>query len=139
MGFTDQNSNVPARGERVARYVESYLATHRGLSLGELAFRLKVDKRDLQRLIRDRSCGWRMEDALAAYFGPDDFADAIFAHLKNKRSIREAELVRELAEINARETALERDRMARRGAAQTAAGPRLVPDQAREEHAQDGR
>lgn len=115
MGFTHQNDSVPARGERVARYVDEYLAVHRGLSLGELAFRLRVDKRDLGRLLRDRSCGWRLEDALAAYFGPT-FVDEVFTPLfPSGRSIRELELERERAEIAARYERLARDRQARAG------------------------
>jgi hypothetical protein len=110
MGFIDQNSNVPARGERVASYVDAYLAAHPGLSLGELAFRLRADKRDLQRLVRDRSCGARLEDALAAYFGRD-FGEAVFGPLwGDGPSRRERELERERAEIAARRERLERAR-----------------------------
>lgn len=124
-GIMDQNSNVPARGDRVARYVEDYLRTHQGLALGELAFRLHADKRDLQRLIRDRSCGWRLEDALAAYFGPD-FVDAVFAPvIGDGPSIRERELDRERAAIAARRERLERERQTHR--AERAAADRL-PD-----------
>ena len=127
MGFMNQKINVPARGERVARYVEDYLALHEGLSLGELAFRLNTDKRDLQRLVRDRSCGWRLEDALAAYFGAD-FVDAVFdAVIGDGPSQRELELERERAAISARRERLERERQARR--AQARAAGRLVHEQ----------
>lgn len=98
------------RGERVARFVDDYRAAHPGLSIGELAFRLKTDKRDLQRLLRDRSCGWKLEDAIAAYFGRI-FGEAVFGPLwGDGPSIRERELERERAEIAARRERLERDR-----------------------------
>lgn len=120
-GFTVRNATVPARGERVATYLESYMAAHHGLSVGELSFRLKADKRDLRRLLQDRSCGWRLEDALAAYFGPD-FVDAVFAPvLGHGPSIREQELERERAELSARRHRLEQIRAEDR--AYTAAGP----------------
>ena len=103
--MTDQaksKQNPKPRGERVACYVESYLARHGGLSLGELAHRLGRDKRDMQRLLRDRSCGWRLEDALAEYFG-DDFVEAIFRPVIGSGLCRrETELERELNEIASR-------------------------------------
>lgn len=131
LGFTDKNDNVPARGERVASYIEDYLKVHGGLSVGELSFRLKADKRDLRRLLQDRSCGWRLEDALAAYFGPD-FVDAVFAPVIGRGpSIRERELERERAELAARRERLERRREEDRAfAAARPAGLRVVPDQA---------
>lgn len=136
MGFTDQNSNVPARGERVAQYVDSYLTRHRGLSIGELAFRLRADKRDLQRLVRDRSCGWRLEDALAAYFGPD-FVEAVFAAvIGDGPSIRLQELERERAEIHARTEALQRLRSARSAPGRSL---RLAADQGRQGDVHGGR
>lgn len=127
LGITDQISTVPSRGERVAAYVENYLAAHRGLSVGELAFRLRADKRDLGRLLRDRSCGWRLEDSLAAYFGPD-FVDAVFAAvLGDGPSIRQRELDRERAELNARNEALDRARRARQGDVSGGRSLRLAP------------
>lgn len=127
MGFTDRNDSLPTRGARVAAYVEEYMQAHRGLSVGELAFRLRVDKRDLRRLLNDKSCGSRLEDALAAYFGPD-FVDQVFRHLwPDGRSIREKELDRERAEIAARRERLECDRASRRLAGpQDRAAVRLV-------------
>lgn len=110
VGFTVQNDTTPPRGERVATYVEGYLREHAGLSVGELAFRLRADKRDLRRLLNDRSCGWRLEDALAAYFGPV-FVDAVFAPVCGSGpSIREKQLEREIAEMAAKRERLERDR-----------------------------
>lgn len=111
LGITVESNSVPARGERVAAYVEDYMKFHPGLSLGELAFRLKADKRDLRRLLNDRSCGWRLEDALAGYFG-DDFVEAVFRPVVGNR--REKELERERAEIAARSERLQRDRAERR-------------------------
>lgn len=128
MGITVKNDNLPGRGERVATYVENYLKDHPGLSLGELAFRLRADKRDLRRLINDRSVGHRLEDDLAAYFGAD-FVDALFPQARGP-SARERELEREKAEITARRERLERDREVRRHRlAEPAAVLRVVPDQ----------
>lgn len=130
MGFYDE-SNTDPRGVRVAAYVRSYLNLHKGLSLGELAFRLKVDKRDLYRLVNDESCGWRLEDRLAAYFGPT-FVDEVFAPLfPSGRSIRELELEQERADMAARNERLERDRQARaRAADEPRAALRVVADEA---------
>lgn len=131
LGITNRNSNEPdPRGERVARYVDDYLAAHQGLALGELAFRLRADKRDLQRLLRDRSCGWRLEDALAAYFG-DDFIETIFRPvIGTGAAIRERELDRERTEIAARNERLQRDRQARRQArVERDALPRMAADE----------
>lgn len=133
VGFMVKNDNVPARGERVASYVEAYLKTHPGLSLGELAFRLRADKRDLRRLLNDRSVGHRLEDALAAYFGAD-FVDALFPMARGP-SAREQELERERAEIAARRERLERDReAARKRAPDAAAVLRVVADEGGQAH-----
>lgn len=110
VGFTDKNDTVPARGERVALYIEAYLRTHPGLSLGELAFRLRADKRDLRRLLDQRSVGHRLEENIAAYFG-DDFVEHVWRPVVGDGpSRRERELERERAEIAARRERLERDR-----------------------------
>lgn len=132
LGITDKNDTVPGRGERVAAYVEAYFAFHPGLTVGELAFRLKADKRDLRRLLQDRSCGWRLEDSLAAYFG-DDFVEAVFRPvIGTGPSRREKELERERAEMAARRERLERDREARREAASEPPGVlRVVRDEDR--------
>ena len=133
MAYTFETVTKPEQplGERCAAYVESYLATHHGLSAGELAFRLKVDKRDLNRLIRERSIGPRMLDRLAAYWG-DDFIDTVIRAplVPSGRSIREEELERERAEIAARRERLERDRAARRAdRAERRDGLRVVHDE----------
>lgn len=130
VGSTDEKSNVPVRGERVATFVEEYLRFHPGLSLGELAFRLRADKRDLQRLVRDRSCGARLEDSLAGYFGRE-FGEAVFGPLwGDGPSRREKELERERAEIAARRERLERQRAeCRTFRSDPADLLRLVPDE----------
>lgn len=113
-GSYDRKSNCPARGERVAGFVENHLRAHPGLTLPELAFRLRADKRDLQRLLRDRSVGHALEDALAAYFGPV-FGEAVFGGLWGAGpSKRERELERERASLAARRERLERLRQADR-------------------------
>ncbi len=131
-GSNDQNSNVPARGERVAGFVENYLKNHPGLSLGELAFRIRADKRDLQRLLRDWSVGYRLEDALAAYFGPV-FGEAVFGPLWGSGpSKREQELERERIELAARRERIERIRAEDRLRGPDLLG--LAPDQGRGRH-----
>lgn len=131
-GCIDQKVNVPARGERVAAFVEDYLHHHAGLSLGELAFRLRADKRDLQRLLRDRSVGFALEDALAGYFGPI-FGQAVWGDLWGAGpSQRERELERERVELAARRERLERRRSADREAAADARDRRrMAADQDR--------
>lgn len=132
-GSYDRKVRVPARGERVADFVETYLQKHPGLSLGELAFRLRADKRDLQRLVRERSVGHALEDACAAYFGPV-FGEHVFGPLWGSGpSQRERELERERAELAARRERLERlradDRLLRadrRGMGPDQAGARHV-------------
>jgi hypothetical protein len=111
LGFMHEKHTLPdARGERVAAFVEDYLRTHPGLSLGELAFRLRADKRDLQRLLNARSVGWKLEDNLAAYFG-DIFVEAVFRPvIGDGPSRRQQELDRERAEIAARAERLARTR-----------------------------
>jgi hypothetical protein len=131
-GSNDRKVNLPARGERVAAFVEEHLNYHKGLSLSELAFRIRADKRDLQRLIRDRSVGHALEDALAAYFGPV-FGYAVFGDLWGSGpSKRERELEQERAELAARRERLERLREADRMAAADARdGRRVAADQGR--------
>jgi hypothetical protein len=125
MGNTNQKSNAPGKGERIAAFVDDYLNVHKGLTLGELAFRLKSDKRDLQRLLRDRSVGHALEDNLHAYFGRI-FGEAVYGDLwGNGPSRREKELERERAEMAALRERLERDRSA------SVIGLRMVPDKAR--------
>ena len=133
MGFSDQNHTQPdQRGERVASWVEDYLNRH-GLGAGELAFRTRSDKRDLQRLITDRSCGSRLEDRLAAYFGWM-FVEAVFAPVIGGDPIEtlEKELERERSEIAARELRLERLRAVHRARGSVVSGGlRLVSQEDR--------
>ncbi len=132
MGSYDRKDRVSARGERVATFVENYLQQHPGLTLGELAFRLRADKRDLHRLLRDRSVGYRLEDSLAAYFGPV-FIDHVFgALLAAGPSQREIELETERAELAARRERLERLRAEDRLLRADRRG--VDPDQGRARH-----
>ena len=94
------------RGDRAAAYLERYMARRPGLTVGELAFSLQVDKRDLRRLLAERSIGWRLDERLAAYFG-DDFVEAMYRPvIGSEGSQRLRELDRERAEICAREARL---------------------------------
>lgn len=139
--FTERDSAdpVPPRGERVAAFVEQYLRAHPGLSAAELAFRLKADKRDMWRLLNDRSVGWRLEDRLAAYFG-DVFKEALFpAEHFGARARREVELERELRELESINANLERDRAARRAERAADAADRLVAGQDRPRDGPPGR
>jgi len=112
-----KKSTIPSRGERVADFVDDYLQHHGGLSISELAFRLRADKRDLQRLLRDHSVGHALEDACAAYFGPI-FGEAVWGGLWGSGpSKRERELEQEKAELAARRERLERLRAEDREAA----------------------
>lgn len=121
MGFSREKHTVPERrGERVAHWVESYIEAQ-GCSLSEVAFRVRQDKRDLERLLSQRSCGHRLEDAMAAYFGWP-FVEAVMAPVID--SSIEAEIAKERAEIAAREERLSRLYRAAQGAH---VGPRLVP------------
>lgn len=120
MGFSREKTTLPAhRGERVAAWVADYLAVQK-CTVAEVAFRIRQDRRDLQRLIETKSCGHRLEDALAAYFGWP-FVEAVMAPVIDN-SI-EAEIARERAEIAAREERLSRLYRARES---YRAGPRLV-------------
>jgi hypothetical protein len=124
LGFSRENHTFPEhRGERVAAYVEAYMASH-GCSLAEIAFRVRQDKRDLERLISQRSCGHRLEDALAGHFGWP-FVEAVMAPVIDNTI--EAEIARERAEIAAREERLSRLYRARQG---YRTGPGLVDAEA---------
>jgi hypothetical protein len=113
MGFSRDITTLPEhRGHRVARWVEDYMRAQ-GCSVSEVAFRIRQDKRDVQRLLDVKSCGHRLEDALAAYFGWP-FVKCIMAPVIEP-SI-EAEIAKEEAEIAAREERLARLYRAREGA-----------------------
>jgi hypothetical protein len=125
LGFDRKETTLPAhRGERVAAWVEDYLRIQH-CSVAELAFRIRQDRRDVQRLIDTKSCGHRLEDALASYFGWP-FVEAVMAPVIDN-SI-EAEIARERAEIAARE-----ERIARlyRASTPSRGAPRLVSEEGR--------
>lgn len=112
-GFMDQKVTFPDRGERVALWVEKHMQTA-GLGLTELAFRVGADKRDLQRLLRERSCGHRLEDRLAAHFRWD-FVEQVMTPVigADPLTAREAELETRMAEAAAIHARLERERAVR--------------------------
>lgn len=125
MGFSSKTNTLPARrGERVAKWVEDYMRVQ-GCSVSEVAFRIRQDKRDVQRLLAMKSCGHALEDALAAYFGWT-FVKCIMAPVVE--SSIEAEIAREEAEIAAREERLAQLYRAREGAG---VAPRLADAQDR--------
>ena len=122
VGCMDRSDNFPARGERVAAWVERYIAD-RGLGIGELAFQANVDKRDLRRLLNPpHNCGWRLEDSLAAFFGWD-FTEAVMTpvHGADPTTARERELETRLSQAAALHARIERERALR-----TATAPRLA-------------
>ena len=116
VGFTDRNDRKPARGERIARWLESYMHAY-GLSVGEVAFRVKADKRDIRRLLVDRSCGPRLNDDLEAAFGWD-FIEEVATPVVGADPItaREKAIEETLAAAAALNARLERDRAARAAA-----------------------
>ena len=125
MGFSNKKTTLPeGRGERVAAWVEDYIRVQK-CSVSEVAFRIRQDKRDLHRLIDTRSCGHRLEDALAAYFGWP-FVEAVMAPVISD-SI-EAEIAKERHEIQARE---DRIRHLLRASQGHRPAPRLVHPQDR--------
>lgn len=109
-GFMDKSDRLPhpTRGERVAAWVDDYLKVN-GVSVSEVAFRLRIDKRDLRRLLAERSCGHRLEDALAAYFGWD-FVESVMKDVIGADPITalERKIEHERAGIAAREQQLAR-------------------------------
>jgi hypothetical protein len=122
VGCMDKKSNYPARGERVAAWVDRYMAES-GLTVGELAFRARVDKRDLRRLLNPpHNCGWRLEDDLAAFFGWT-FTEAVMTpvHGADPLTAKERELEQRLSQAAALHERVERERALR-----TAAAPRLA-------------
>lgn len=111
-GFSSEKHTLPERrGERVAAWVLDYMKAQ-GCTASEVAFRIRQDKRDVERLLTLKSCGPRLEDALAAYFGWP-FVEAVMAPVIE--SSIEAEIARERAEIAAREERLARLYRAREG------------------------
>lgn len=124
-GCIDEKSRFPSRGERVAAWVEGFLKRE-GVSLCELAFKASVDKRDLQRLLRDRSVGHRLEDDLAAFFG-QTFVDAVMAPVVGVHiTLLERQLEQRLAEAARLHEQVEREKRHGPGSAPGAALLRLV-------------
>lgn len=90
MGSTFQKvrkPELPPLGERVADWVDQYTREH-GLTASEFAWRIKADKRDIQRLMNERTCGPRLIDRLAAHFWPI-FTEAVFAPAACVRRLEE--------------------------------------------------
>lgn len=116
VGFIREKHTLPGRGERVAAWVEDYMRAT-GRTASEVAFLAKVDKRDLQRLLAQKSCGHRLEDDLAACFGWN-FVESVMTPVigADPISAREAELATKLAEAAAIHARLERERAARAAA-----------------------
>jgi hypothetical protein len=122
MGFSAKNATVPARGARVAAWVQGEL-DRSGRTVGELAFAARVDKRDLRRLLSPpHSCGHRLEDDLAAYFGWD-FTEAVMTpvHGADPTTARERELEQRLSQAAALH-----ERVVRERALHAAVAPRLA-------------
>lgn len=132
MGFSREKTTVPAhRGERIAAWLGDRIASEK-TTVAEIAFRIRQDRRDVQRLLDTNSCGHRLEDALAAHFGWP-FVRAVMAPVIDTEI--EAEIARERAEIAAREARLARLYRARD---EGRPGPRLVDPQGREGAASPG-
>ena len=133
LGFMARNDRKPARGEapprgeRIAAWVESYMRAN-GMGVSEIAFLIGADKRDVRRLIADRSCGPRLNDLLEAAFAWD-FIETVATPVVGADPItaREVELAQRLAEAAAVHARLERERAARAAAAGVAAVARTAP------------
>lgn len=113
MGFTVKSDSIPSRGARIAKWVDDHMQ-NAGVNIGELAFKIGVDKRDLRRLLNEKSCGPRLNDALEAAF-QHDFMDAVAAPLigGDRIAALEREIASERAKIAAMDGRLERERAAR--------------------------
>ena len=112
LGITARSDRYPPRGERIAAWVREYMA-RTGLSVGELAFKVQADKRDVRRLINENSCGPRLNDALEEAFGTD-FIDDVSRPVVGDRIARlEREIANDRARIEARHAQIKRERAAR--------------------------
>lgn len=113
MGLQDRNDRFPARGERIASWVERYMQAH-GLTVSELAFRVNADKRDVRRMLAERTCGSRLNDDLEAAFGWD-FIEQVATPVvgADPLTFREAQLEQHQAQVAAIHARLERERAAR--------------------------
>jgi len=121
VGITDRSDRYPARGERIALWLDRYMRDT-GLSVGEVAFKIKADKRDVRRLLSDRSCGPRLNDALEEAFGWD-FIEQVATPVvgADPMTARERELERRLADAAALHARVEREHAIRKGGAPSAA------------------
>lgn len=132
LGITVQNDRTPSRGERIAAWVERYMR-NTGLTAGEIAWKVGADKRDIRRLLADRSCGPRLNDDLEAAFGWD-FVEQVATPIVGADPItaREREIANERNELAAREARLERLRAATKAAIAAPQGAlRLVAEEGR--------
>lgn len=132
LGFSFESDSIPARGERIARWVEDHMR-ETGVSVGELAFRIGADKRDVRRLLSGRSCGPRLNDSLEATFA-HDFMDAVAAPLLggDRLTVLEREIASERAKIAALDARLDRETTAWNARAASRGGVlRLLPQEGR--------
>jgi hypothetical protein len=130
-GFMVKNDRYPPRGERIAAWVEQYMQRH-GLNVGELAFKVGADKRDVRRLLNEKSCGPRLNDLLEWAFG-HEFVDAVaLATAGDRIASLEREIAHERARMAARESQLAREKALHHArAAATGGRLRLVPEEDR--------
>lgn len=94
-----------------------------GLSIGELAFKVRADKRDIRRLLHDRSCGPRLNDALEETFAWD-FIEQVATPVVGADPItaREREVEKRLSQAAALHARVEREREVRARAQAPVAG-----------------
>lgn len=112
LGISVRSDRYPPRGERIASWVRDYMRRV-GLSVGELAFKVQADKRDIRRLINENSCGPRLNDALEEAFGTD-FIDDVSRPVVGDRIARlEREIASERAKMAAKDAQINRERAAR--------------------------
>lgn len=111
--FMHQINTFPDRGARVAGWVTGLLAST-GMSPGEFAHRIGADKRDIQRLLADRSCGHRLEDKIAAAF-KWDFVEAVMSPVcgGDPITVRESLLAERMAEAAEIHDQIQRERRVR--------------------------
>lgn len=131
MGFSVKGDRYPSRGERIAAWVEDYMA-RTGATASEFAFRTRADKRDIRRLINEKSCGPRLNDALEEVFGYD-FIDAVALPVVGDRiTALEREIANERARMAAKDAQVTRERALRRARAAAPGGElRLVAQEDR--------
>lgn len=131
VGFTVKGDRYPSRGERIASWVEDYMA-RTGTTVSEFAFRTRADKRDIRRLINEKSCGPRLNDALEEVFGYD-FIDAVALPVVGDRiTALEREVANERAKMAAKDAQIAREKALRTARAAAPGGElRLVASEDR--------